>query len=91
MADVRPYRPSNGTEGDIFIAQWCAVCSRNGWSDEDGDACDILTRSFVYPVDDPDYPQEWVMGDRGPGCTAFALSRGEALPLDPAAVVRPLL
>lgn len=23
----RPYRPSNGTEGEIFMGQWCAKCA----------------------------------------------------------------
>jgi len=35
----RPYRPSNGTEGDIFMAQWCERCAL---ADYDGEhkACE---------------------------------------------------
>ncbi|WP_237751583.1 hypothetical protein [Sphingobium sp. DC-2] len=28
MADVRAYRPANGTEGDWFLGRWCDRCAR---------------------------------------------------------------
>jgi len=28
-AETKPYRPSNGTEGDIFMSRFCARCERD--------------------------------------------------------------
>jgi hypothetical protein len=81
--DDVPYRPSNGTEGEMFMSDWCFRCER----DKDGD-CDILARTLAFNVDDPRYPKEWVCkwapADDGfplpiPRCTAFCLL-GEPLP-----------
>lgn len=83
QADDVPYRPSNGTEGEMFMNAWCFRCERD--RDED---CDILARSFAFNVDDPRYPKEWVCkwvaADDGfpspiPRCTAF-WPLGEPLP-----------
>ena len=60
------YRPSNGTEGDLFISGNCYHCM------EDGDNCEILHRTFAHDVEDPEYPSEWQYGTDGqPTCTAF--------------------
>lgn len=48
------YRPSNGTEGDIFRADWCDKCAK----DANGD-CLILARTMAFDVDDEKYPVEW--------------------------------
>ena len=66
-----PYRPSNGTEGDIFRADWCEKCTK----DVDGD-CRIIALSMAYDVDEPEYPKEWrrrADATEWPGaeCTAF--------------------
>ena len=65
---LRPYRPSNGTDGSIFEANWCEHCRkvrRFG-------ACRILLRVHAFAIDDPMYPREWVEDDGdGPRCTAF--------------------
>jgi hypothetical protein len=66
-ADHRRYRPSNGTEGDIFDARFCSACTR----DRPFGTCDVLTRTLIHQVSDPDYPTEWIIDDRGPRCTAF--------------------
>lgn len=74
-----PYRPSNGTEGEIFMERWCFRCSRdaafrNGKPEY---GCQILAATFVFDLDDPEYPKEWVRqstDDEWPGtarCTAF--------------------
>lgn len=72
---ARPYRPSNGSEGDYFIADWCARCLKYRTDDErDESECDILTRSFWYDLGDKEYPTEWIVDDDGlsnPRCTAF--------------------
>ena len=61
---TRPYRPSNGTEGEMFMAQHCDRCVlANG--------CQILPRTMLYDVEDAQYPREWVEQEKGPICTAF--------------------
>ena len=67
-----PYRPSNGTEGEIFRDRWCDRCEK----DVHGD-CQIYVRTLVYDTADAKYPVEWrrpADDDSWPGraeCTAF--------------------
>jgi hypothetical protein len=64
------YRPSNGTEGEIFMAVWCYRCTR--WSAESG--CEIANATMFFDVDESDYPAEWRIGEDGqPECTAYGL------------------
>jgi hypothetical protein len=87
------YRPSNGTEGDCFIARWCCHCQHDAPARRsDGfDGCDILARTFALEITDPAYPAEWrADGPSGPRCTAF-LAEGDVEPLDPVAALRLLL
>lgn len=82
---MRPYRPSNGTEGIVFDNAWCANCQHDAaWREDDhAEPCDILSRTFVYSIDDADYPTEWVEDDvpypapTNPRCTAFTAIGGE--------------
>lgn len=61
------WRPSNGTEGEIFHASWCDHCKRDAHQD-----CSIRGDTYCYDVNDPKYPREWQYGDDGqPKCTAF--------------------
>lgn len=67
-----PYYPSNGTEGDIFQAQWCENCQhdRAVWGNPDDpdwdNGCPILAQSFIVPQ------KEWIYDDDDrPCCTAF--------------------
>jgi hypothetical protein len=82
MADkpaTLPFRPANGTEGILFDEAWCSRCQRDAaWrAGESAECCDILTRTFVFPVDNPGYPVEWIEDDvpddqdSRPRCTAF--------------------
>lgn len=48
----KPYRPSNGTEGDFFEALWCRDCVHN-------EACPIFLATLCHDVDEPEYPKEW--------------------------------
>jgi|HubBroStandDraft_1064217.scaffolds.fasta_scaffold195405_3 hypothetical protein len=70
-----PYRPSNGTEGEIFRCQFCNHCQRDEAfqaDPENADGCEILAATFRYAVTDPDYPKEWTHDAGGrPTCTAF--------------------
>ena len=73
MTDTRPYRPSNGTEGEGFMSCWCMECERDkAFWDQTGEGCEIAARALIYNVGDPEYPTEWVEDDKdGPRCTAF--------------------
>ena len=63
----KPYRPSNGTEGDEFQSRWCEDCTKDTDSD-----CEILLRAMIHDRDEPEYPKEWRIGATGqPECTAF--------------------
>lgn len=68
-ATVELYRPSNGTEGEMFESEFCEHCERDrAWREAwqtDGDpgnvkGCDILARALAFGIDDPQYPREWV-------------------------------
>lgn len=63
------YRPSNGTEGEMFMSDWCARCTK----DKPPHGCQIIALTMALEVDHPDYPAEWVEDDDGsnPRCTAF--------------------
>ena len=67
------YRPSNGSEGEWFIAEFCCNCRRDANED-----CPILADTFCYDVDDPAYPSEWIADEEGPRCTAFDDNRQPA-------------
>lgn len=71
MAETQPYRPSNGTEGEIFYDNWCVRCHREAGASK----CRIYGRSMMYNIGDKGYPKEWIR-DVGPWpgnprCTAF--------------------
>lgn len=70
----RPYRPSNGSEGEWFMGRWCGQCQKEATyrkTDDGADACRIATNTMAFDIDDPLYPKEWVKDERGPRCTAF--------------------
>lgn len=69
---VKLYRPSNGMEGEGFMAQFCDRCERRGNS-EDGH-CQIIGDTMAFDIDSPEYPREWTYDSDGdPTCTAFKL------------------
>lgn len=72
-----PWRPSNGTGGDIFYDEWCANCERERYPESK--PCTILARAFAFGLDESGYPKEWVCDDDGPRCTAF-VKRGNVPP-----------
>lgn len=82
---TRPYRPSNGTEGMDFQAAFCEKCARDAafqaWSRHQSgpqpEGCRIVAATFLYTVDDPAYPKEWVQDENGARCTAFDCTRKE--------------
>lgn len=72
---TRPYRPSNGTEGESFISQWCAKCEyeERARQDETCSGCEVLGATMAFDIDDEHYPGEWVsdLDGRNPRCTKF--------------------
>ncbi len=73
----KSYQPSNGTEGEIFMKQFCQNCQRDNLDPETCEGgCDILVRTMAFNVDDDEYPSEWIIGTDGqPTCTAFERSK----------------
>lgn len=68
----RKYIPSNGTEGEWFIDKYCMNCLHCDPNPEGPKQCDILGRTLVYGVDDPEYPSEWCYDENDkPQCTNY--------------------
>ena len=70
---MKPYKPSNGTEGIIFQEQFCDRCLHNqDIDDECGVGCPILIATFFASIGAPSYPNQWVEDDNGsnPRCLA---------------------
>jgi hypothetical protein len=95
MSECVLYRPSNGTEGDLFYGRWCAGCERERAfrEDERADGCAIFSETLITGVDDPEYPRQWRQdGPRGPRCTAFVAEGGDVpVGFDPSAAIGLLL
>ena len=73
------YSPSNGTEGDIFIAQWCNSCAF--YKNEDDEYCETLGLTFALDVDDSDYPVEWTYDKNNqPCCTKYLHDSEKPIP-----------
>lgn len=63
------YMPANGTEGEIFDAEWCAHCAHDAPFREDiewNDGCEILAAGLRG-----EQPAEWIERGGVPACTAF--------------------
>lgn len=87
---TEPYRPSNGTEGALFMDEWCAKCRRDRAFREDENelGCPIISAAMLYQEDDPKYPNEWICDTEGewpwnPRCTAFEPIAEEGVICDP--------
>ena len=64
---IKKFRPSNGCQGEAFVAGWCGECQRGIKF-----MCEIRGRTMAFSLDDPEYPDEWRYDDDGyPCCTAF--------------------
>lgn len=89
----KPFRPSNGTHGGIFMEHFCFRCERDRPYREDPDGghegCRIMAYSMAYNLGDPEYPKEWIIDDdahpgdiggpHGARCTAF-VPEGREIP-----------
>ena len=56
----KPYRPSNSTEGEMFMERWCSGCIKKS-------GCSILNNALVGKQS-----RSWRYDDNGvPECTSF--------------------
>lgn len=68
----KPFRPSNGTEGEIFASAFCYRCKRYAGDSLDMEDCEIEMNAIVYEIGESEYPKEWIYDESGqPCCTAF--------------------
>lgn len=82
------YRPSNGTEGNLFFAAWCCKCQRDKSMREganidecdDNERCDIIADTLLYKTSDPEYPTAWQYGRDGQPCCTQFVPAGEPVP-----------
>lgn len=61
---AEPYRPSNGTEGMIFMEGWCDRCAAYN-------ICKIWPATMALGINDEGYPKQWVYENDEPVCTSF--------------------
>lgn len=78
---ITKYRPSNGTEGESFMEDFCYRCAK----DSERKPCAILGRALCFGENDPDYPTEWIEEGGEAKCTAFvdrkSVEKGERNPM----------
>jgi hypothetical protein len=75
MEPIKLFRPSNGTTGDAFHADWCEKCARME------EPCPILGAALFNNIDEPDFPQEWrYNASNEPCCTGFAEDASQVAP-----------
>ena len=71
VSDGKKYRPSNGTEGDIFMSRFCGCCIKHPINSDAKRQCRILLKTFAYDLDDPKYPPQWLYKNGRPLCISF--------------------
>jgi len=71
--ETKPYRPSNGTEGEYFMSEFCYQCIHENPNSEGKPKCNIMTSSMCFSISEPEYPKEWVqdIDGKNPRCTKF--------------------
>jgi len=69
---MKPYQPSNGTEGSYFMEDFCFHCIHCDPDPEGEKQCEILCDTMVFNIGDKEYPKEWIYDSLGkPTCTAY--------------------
>lgn len=67
-----PYCPSNGSEGMWFTDKYCMNCFHCDPDPEGEKQCEILMRSMMYHINEPEFPKEWIYNEEGkPSCSAY--------------------
>ena len=69
----QPFRPANGTEGEIFEEAFCMRCQKDAeWYEEERNPCGIHSDALIFGVGATEFPKEWIFDQDGwPTCTAF--------------------
>ena len=83
-SQFEPYRPSNGTEGEYFMNEYCYRCAKD--DPEKDILCPIIIASMGYDIEDEGYPSDtWVYFNEKPTCLAFRERGGDdgPEPVDP--------
>ena len=72
MSKLNKYQPSNGSEGDYFTDKYCMNCLHCDPDPKGSKQCEILMRTLIYHVSDPEYPNEWCYDENDkPQCTSW--------------------
>lgn len=82
------YRPSNGTEGQLFLDAFCRRCQRDGAMRDgepvevadDDQRCEIIGLTMILDVSEPEYPTAWQYGRDGQPCCTQFVPAGEPVP-----------
>lgn len=69
--EIELFRPSNGTEGDIFMSRYCFQCAKFPHDSSAKNQCQIVLATFAYDIEDKEYPNQWRYVDGKPTCTSF--------------------
>jgi len=66
------YRPSNGTEGEWFMCEYCLNCIHENPDMDKKPKCKLMTASMCFDITEPEYPKEWCYDENDkPVCTKF--------------------
>ena len=65
------YRPETGQQWQDFDREWCSECAKVS-------SCEILDEAAERKTTDPNYPQELIVRNATPVCTAYASARSAA-------------
>lgn len=70
--DKKKYQPSNGSEQDMFLDNFCWRCIHCNPDPSGKKQCEILGMAMAYSVTDEEYPEEWTYDeDDDPTCTKW--------------------
>lgn len=83
---IKPYRPSNGTEGCWFDAKFCENCRHDSaWRRQEiedrimtAKSCKVLMYAMGFDIDDSEDPKEWIYDKNDePTCTKFSSKKNK--------------
>lgn len=81
---MRPYRPSNGTEGADFQMHFCDRCAWDAEyrrTDQGEDGCPLIAAAMLADgCFAEDYPKEWVEDDDGSNARCTKFQQGDDRP-----------
>lgn len=69
---MKPYRPSNGTEGSYFESSHCLQCINSNPNPNGKKQCEIWHDVHEFDISNENYPKEWIYDQSNkPTCTAW--------------------